>query len=146
MSDTLLKLIPTDPGFVPAEENQSKAKHLLDIIFGDDKVELIEADDIEFIDQGENFENITCNLCGQEIDIDWWQDAVDEALARQQLVVETPCCHQKNSLNELNYNWPAGFARFSMVINNPAEDINDQQLSELEQQLAASVRKIWTRY
>lgn len=38
------------------------------------------------------------------------------------LSITTPCCHQTTSLNELEYIWPAGFAKYVIEIRNPNEN------------------------
>jgi hypothetical protein len=39
--------------------------------------------------------------------------------AFEDLAVRTPCCHTDTTLNELDYDWPAGFARFVLEARNP---------------------------
>ena len=141
MSDNLLKIIPTNPNFVPDQSNQDRAKKFLKGIFKNVNVEITTTAEIEFVKQGSNFENVTCNYCGKEIDMDIWQHAMDIAHKNHfnNLSFETPCCHKSTSLNDLNYNSPAGFAKFQITISNPDQDIEITQVHELEKILGSPV-------
>ena len=78
MSFSYLKIIPNDPTYVPDQLSQDKAKNFLsDIYKGVIKLEATE--NIEFIDQGDGFESVSCNKCGKEIDIEYWQEAMNSS-------------------------------------------------------------------
>lgn len=148
MSNTIVKFIPTNPNFIPTTLNQGKAKTYLKGIFKGVEVELIQTANVEFVDPGSNFETITCNLCGKNINNDVWQNAMDKAYKNHftDLSFTTPCCHKQTTLNDLTYHWPAGFAKFAVTISDPVGDINSSQIAELEKILGTKIRKIWAHY
>lgn len=57
------------------------------------------------------------------------------------LDIIVPCCEEKTSLNELKYEWPAGFARFSIEILSPGKDLDDEELLSLESILSTKLKK-----
>jgi len=148
MSDTYLKLISIDPHFVPDQIKEGKALEFLNKSFRTCETEFVNTDDVEFVDQGANFESVKCNYCEGDIDIEIWQNAMDEAYSTgfEDLSFLTPCCQKSTSLNDLIYEWPAGFAKFAMLITNPPVDINDEAVNELETILGTKIRKIWAHY
>ena len=148
MSDTYLKLISIVPGFVPDKLKERKAREFLNNSFKNWEIEFINTDEIEFIDQGANFETVKCNYCGKEINTEIWQNATDESYNTgfKDLSFVTPRCHESTTLNDLKYEWPAGFAKFAMLISNPLVDTNDGAVNELETILGTKIRKIWAYY
>jgi hypothetical protein len=59
----------------------------------------------------------------------------------------TPCCGSRVSLNDLRYEWPAGFARLVLEAWNPnVTRLDEEEVSKLEEVLGAPLRIIWTRY
>ncbi|MDY7041417.1 MAG: hypothetical protein SVX38_11190, partial [Chloroflexota bacterium] len=115
---------------------------------GSDEIDYEVTETIRFIDQGENWERVLCPVCGTELDTIWWQEAMDTAyqLGFTDLLVNLPCCSAVSSLNDLQYEWPAGFARFTLEARNPGTDLNDDELKLLEQVLGCKLRKIWAHY
>src|SRR5687768_2518213 len=122
MGDFYIKLIPTDPNYVPGDSAQQAACKLLTSLALDaDEVTSTVYDGIQFIDAGENFESIKCSACGSEISLDWWSELMghrwhDEGF--QDLEATLPCCGITRSLNDLNYHFPQGFARFVLEAMN----------------------------
>ncbi len=56
----------------------------------------------------------------------------------------TPCCASNVSLNDLVYEWPAGFARFSLEALNPnIRDLEGEVLRDLEAILSCQLKRIW---
>ena len=103
---------------------------------------------VEFVDQGGNFEGVYCPVCGADLG-EWWPAAMDRAHAGHfaDLAVTAPCCGAALSLNDLRYEWPAGFARFVLEAMNPGvPDLPATTLAELEQRLGAPLRVIWAHY
>lgn len=113
-------------------------------------VQAIVHDDIAFIDQGENFEEVRCPSCKKSLDMDWWQEAMGAAGEKgfADLTVRVPCCRSRTSLNELDYRWPAGFARFVLEASEPElPDVLDKRaVTQLEAVLGQPVRQISARY
>ena len=148
MSDTILKIIPTDPFYTCNENTQQDIISLLSKFYSRQQIELFNTDSVEFVDQGENFENVSCNLCGQILEIEDWQNLMDVAFKTKfiRLNFTTACCNKETSLNSLNYNLPAGFARFAICINNAGTEFGKNELSELKALLQNDIRIIWARY
>ena len=148
MSATYLKIIPTSPSFVPDKATQSHALCILNAIYDGKDIEMLTTDTIEFVDQGANFDSVNCNLCGKTVEISDWQDAMDKAYTKQfvDLTIVMPCCHKKNSLNDLKYNSSAGFAKFVISISDPEHQIEESDLKKLQQVLGTPLRVIWAHY
>ena len=148
MSSTVLKIIPTNPYYVPDKIQQDKAKMFLIKLYKKEQIEFITTDTIEFVDQGENFDSVSCNLCGQNIEIEDWQNAMDKAYDKQFTDLEfiTPCCHSKTSLNDLTYHSTAGFAKFIITISDAQTEIEEQDLNEVRQILGTPLRIVWAHY
>ncbi len=106
MSERFIRLIPEDPTYVPSAADQQAAAQLLSRLLPDTREITTEVhDEVVFVDQGELFETIACPACDSPIQIDWWQDAMDEAYESRfsNLLVVTPCCDATVSLNDLRY-------------------------------------------
>ncbi|MEW9701959.1 hypothetical protein [Paenibacillus sp. SI8] len=148
MSDVILKLIPKDPEFVPNETKLGKAKDWINLNVSNEKTEYIETDEVRFIDQGENFEGVSCPLCFSKIEIDWWSAAMDNASESSfhNLSMVTDCCNKATSLNDLNYKWNAGFSRFSIEIINPKDDLTLEHIECLGQLLGCQIKKVVAYY
>ena len=151
MSDRTLRLIPTDPAYVPDTGAADKARKLLASFVPDaPQVTIDLRDEVSFIDQGANFESVSCPSCGTALDLDWWQGALEKAMATQctDLSVSPSCCGKRTSLNDLRYVKPAGFARFSLEAMNPNrdQDLDSKQLQQLESLLGCKLRQIWAHY
>ena len=150
MSDNYLKLIPTQPEYSPAGAAQIAARKLLrSVVRESGEVTTKTGAEIEFVDAGGNFERITCPNCGEGISNIWWSSSVSQA--RQSrfrfLNVVTPCCQTEASLNDLEYTWPQGFARFVLVAKNPGiTTVDNETLERLEELLGCRLRVIWARY
>lgn len=148
MSDTILKLIPTNPSYLPDEFSRRIAYDLLQGLFPEATIEVFTTSEIEFVDPGENFGSVGCNLCKQPIELKQWQEAMDAAYATQfeELTFVTPCCSRPTSLNDLNYSWPCGFAKFQLTARNPHVDLPQSVLQQLQAALATPLRIIWAHY
>lgn len=122
MSDNWIFLIPHSPKHVPTEEKRRRAlTRFTQFAPEADKIEETISDTVRFFDCGSNFERILCPSCRAEIPIDWWQDQMsgdgDSGFDLQFLPL--PCCGGKKTLNDLEYEWPQGFGRFSIEAMNP---------------------------
>ena len=146
MSDNFLILIPSDPLYVPSPDSAQAANdYLLSVLPQADDIIWMLSDTVTFVDQGTNFERVSCPVCGVELSIPDWQQMMDAAYETQfaDLNVTMPCCGAVGSLNDLHYEWPAGFARFSLEAFNPNADLDDHQRQTVEEILGCPVRKIW---
>ncbi len=148
MSDTIFKLIPENPAYIPDPESRAKAKAYLAILFPEaEKIVDQVRNTIDFIDPGTNLETITCPECLSRLGKDWWQLAMSRASKAHfaNLAIDTPCCGATLSLNDLLYHWPAGFARYSLEVRNPNKEVDDR-VNALEDTLGTMLRKIWAHY
>jgi hypothetical protein len=151
MSDTFLRLIPACPECVPDDEALRAASHLLASFFPEaDEAAFESTERVNFVDPGQNLGRIACPVCGGEIDTAWWQKAMDAAYQTHfsDLSIELPCCKTSSSLNDLLYDWPAGFAKFELTVRNPRARgrVEDAQLEQLETVLGCTLRVIWALY
>jgi hypothetical protein len=149
MSDNYLRLIPSSPVFIPDKYAIDKAVFLLKEDFPyPDMVRIEISDSPRFIDQGTNWKRVVCPCCNETLDQGWWQNAMDIAFANgfQNLIVIVPCCGKETTLNDLIYDWPAGFAQFLIEIRNPGMGVVDARINQLETMLGSPLRKIWAHY
>ena len=150
MSDNLLRFIPTDPEFVPQQASAERALgHLVAVVPAAEEVTQATSENVQFVDPGANFERVSCPQCGQELSIEWWQDRMDEAFTDNfaTLSITTPCCGTTVSLNDLKYEWPAGFARFVLEARNPGvADLTSEDVATLSDIVGSPLRRIWAHY
>jgi hypothetical protein len=101
-----------------------------------------------FIDPGGNLEYISCPMCSAEISVVWWQRAMSCAHDNgfTELTVTLPCCSKLSSLNDLQYFWEAGFARFTLEIHDPQQDMATEELAAVARLLGCHLRKIKAHY
>ena len=146
MSDNWIIVIPEEPDYVPPVEARQKALALFQSIAPRaDDVKEEASERVRFIDCGANLERVTCPDCNAAIDIDWWQDSMDEeADAGYPLRSLTmPCCGARRTVAQLKYDWPQGFARFSVEAMNPGiPDLTEEQLGAFGSVLGCRVRKV----
>lgn len=149
MSVNILKLIPSSPTYVPSEDAIDKAyTMLIESLTSIQNIKVTVSENTRFIDPGVNWERVVCPNCRTVIKPSWWEQAMDKAYESgfSNLAIITPCCGVETSLNELQYEWPAGFARFSIEILNLEFGITQSKLQELEIILDCSLKKIWAHY
>lgn len=150
MSTDLLRFIPVDPLHVPSPEAIADARALVRTFFP--AAELISSetsDEVRFVDAGELFESVCCPSCGRELDVEWWQSAMERAFDRSfaDLSVTMPCCGAGSSLHDLDYRAPAGFARFTLEVAEPGvSELTAAQQEQLEEVLQTKVRVVRSRY
>jgi hypothetical protein len=150
MSEHYLKLIPTEPTFVPNNESQLVAVEFMKSLFtGDCEIKIGVSSEIKFIDAGINFEKISCPNCKSELSSKWWSTEMEKAHQTNfnHLETETPCCKSRTTLNDLNYHFPQGFAKFIIAVRNPnISAIDKPSYAKLEQTLGCKLRTIWAHY
>jgi hypothetical protein len=118
MSDELLRLIPTDPSFVPTKRAQASAKKVLRAAFPDaDEVASDAEELVAFQDCGESFERVRCPACAREL----------------------------ATLNDLKYEEPQGFSRYALSVMNPNAELRTETLVDVERVLACRLRTIHQR-
>ena len=150
MSKNILKIIPNNPTDTFEEYRIALGKIFLTNIFKEKsgEIKINRTENLRFIDPGTNLNHIHCPFCHSEINLTWWQEAMDAAFQKDfmDLATYTPCCNQPISLNDLIYDWPAGFAKVSLEIENPVMDLDDIAQKKLEELLKVKLRKIWGHY
>lgn len=107
---------------------------------------LVNFGEIHFVDPGSNLETISCKICSKQLELTWWQERMSEAYQSKftNLQVTTPCCKVISSLNDLDYDFEAGFAGFVIEVIDLAEV--DKIIAELEGLMGCGVRKVLARY
>jgi len=149
MSENFLRLIPTDPWYMPTPAAQDQASTLFASLVQEEGIQAYMTEDASFVDPGSNLKRILCPRCGAVLSMEWWVQAMDRAYTDTQfrnLDVMVPCCETRCSLNDLRYEWPAGFARFLLEARSPENDLTEEQLALFEPLLDGRVRKIWAHY
>ena len=109
-------------------------------------IQVVSRDEIDFVHGMENFEGVYCPDCGSEIDFDWWGEAMDKSSAGKfrNLTIEVPCCGRTTNLNELRYEFPAGFARFSLSVHSPnIQGFSSGILDRIAVALGCKIRQVW---
>jgi hypothetical protein len=149
MSDNFLVVIPTDPSWQPEDDGADRAGNVVaDMMPDAEEVEGFITEEVEFFDAGENLDRVKCPFCATEIS-EWWADAMDAAadVGFADLGVVTPCCGKPTSLNDLVYEMPQGFARFSISVTEPdITELSTDALRRIGEALGHPVRAIWQRY
>jgi hypothetical protein len=149
MSENVLKIIPMKGDYAPSVRQQVQARDLISDFLPNAEAIVVElTNSIEFVDQGTNFEQVKCPLCHSILSIDWWQETMDRAYSMHfdNLAIETPCCASSTSLNDLDYEWPAGFSRFKIEIRSPRSELTEKLFADLESLLGCKLRQIWAHY
>lgn len=147
-SSTSLRIISSNPSYIPTQEQQQQAKDYLTKVYPAHKIESITKDTIEFVDQGQNFDSIICPFCGKEIETEYWQDAMEKADKTHftDLSMTTPCCKKHTTLNDLRYITDAGFAKYVLSVNDPEAEMKQSDLSALEKILNTPLKTIYAHY
>ncbi|MDO4259034.1 MAG: hypothetical protein Q4C87_05875 [Actinomycetaceae bacterium] len=149
MSDTFLHIIPTEPLWVPSAAAADRAIAVLAELSPDaERISAERTSQPRFIHQGSNFESLRCPRCGEALDLGWWGDVMDEAYEGgfTDLAVAMPCCGESASLNDVEYDWPAGFACFVLDVANPARSwLTEDELEVLAEALGHPVRQVMSR-
>jgi hypothetical protein len=147
MSDNWIILIPSLVSYVPSEEEQKKAIAFFRTLAPRaDEIQAEVSAEARFIDCGANLHDIICPNCGRKISLEWWQAQMEKEYATgfPMKALALPCCKVERSLTELKYDWPQGFARFSLEAMNP--DIgrfSDDSKCEFEKILGCELQVIY---
>jgi hypothetical protein len=123
ISVVVLYAIPTDPQWVPDADHEAAAV----AVFGrqvphDGDIEVIREGGVRFYDAGEGFETARCPVCRTIVavnpsDMGWLVEQFDLCSSEAgfwPIDAVAPCCEAVVSLNDLDYQWPQGFASWSM--------------------------------
>lgn len=111
MSDSILKLIPSIPSFIPNSTAQIALMEYLNSIFSNTKIKISITNNIEFIDCGENFQEVVCPYCKQPLNMEWWGETMSILYEKHfiEAFFELPCCSQTTQIFDLIYKENCGF-------------------------------------
>lgn len=155
VSDNYLRLIPTAPTWEPDAEAATVATEYVAGLFagpGDSAGEVTHEfyGKVAVIDSGVNTDSAKCTRCGDPIDLAWVFEVIEQrADDLSHLDAVLPCCGERSSLNDLEYDWPMGFASFEICVLNGARDPYELQRGELERLgslLGHPVRQVLAHY
>ena len=168
MSTSVLKIIPTDQDYVPSAEQQANAVAVFRGMVPYGEIEATVYEDLEFIDAGQYCEAVLCPSCGNRVAInpfegtdlaqDWYYNLVEAITARttpiRQFQTTMPCCRASVALTSLQFDMPAGFARFELCAVDPdiesdvkgVTTLSAEQLNKLETALGCQLKQIEARY
>lgn len=155
MSDDYIRLIPTQVTWQPTRAAAVAATSYVTSLFSGpngsaDAVGHEFYDQVRFIDSGVNTSEAKCPACTCSVDLDWVFEMLDErANDLAQLDVVTPCCGALTSLNDLDYDWAMGFARFEIGVLNGARNdyaLQDDELDHVRSRLGHAVRQVLAHY
>ena len=149
-SDSEIKIIPLDPKVKPLQDKIEEVTEFLKKEYPDKEITSELFYEPKFIDPGELFEQVKCNLCGQIVDNKDWQEKMDKSFEKskfEDLEIIMNCCGNISSLNNLTYEWDCGFASYVISINNPDLDKDKEnkirvKLSEI---LGFEVKLFWSK-
>ena len=133
MSDDWIIFIPENPAYIPTPASQERARARFSEIAPEaDEVDVQVEDKIVFFDCGGNFERVVCPSCRCEIPDEWWQNRIDKDYNNGFTLAKyaTPCCGAPCTLNDLTYEWPQGFGRFSLEAMNPNIGLLDDKYKQ----------------
>ena len=135
MSSNYLRLIPSDPNFMPEEQAQIQARAIFET-FVPKAYEISSRayENVIFVDAGVNYERISCPFCGAVLNHNWWINEMNWSYNKTNftdLTTSTPCCEIRCTLNDLRYEWPMGFPRFIIEAIDPGTDIEETQFTIL---------------
>jgi hypothetical protein len=145
MSDSILRLIPKHPDFVPSIETANKLKRALAYLNVDaDKITFKVEDHVAFVDAGENWGKIFCPVCQKELTQEWWDNAMRTAWGESflNLRVQTVCCRSLVSINDLEYECKVGFAKFIIELRNLRQSLSNSQINYLEESAGFKFKRI----
>jgi hypothetical protein len=151
VGDFIVYLIPTDLSWQPsrdaAERTAAEARDIAGIsehIYPSIEVEFFAR--ITVAHPFENLLRIGCPRCGNEIDVDWFEEFTDDRSPNRDgfddLTTTVPCCGEPVSLADLDYEWQVGFSRFRITLWNPAYELTNEHLAMLSKTLGHEVRLI----
>jgi hypothetical protein len=145
MSDTLIRIIPALPAFIPTAEAIELARcYLQTAVPSTLQIELTTFDSVQFIDAGQHFDGVTCPACGEDAMV-WWGDAMSESAETgfTQFTLSAPCCGKTVSLDNLKYASPVGFASFCIELAYESNyPLKESDIIALQSMLGCEIKVI----
>ena len=150
MSDSFLRIIPQEPDFLPSEEaTQAIVSAMRSLVSAQSSIKSKQFPGIQFVDQGGNFERVLCPNCQRDVTDQWpaWMTESAKSGFSSRSVGFT-CCGMETDLNDLIYQWPAGFSRFvlEIVSPNPSGWLAEGDQCRIEAILGCRIRQILAHY
>lgn len=148
-SGYLLMIIPIDPKFSPNDHQIRESLQFLQNEYPGMILESEKLGQVEFVACGQNFVSVTCNLCGEELEIEFWQEQMSNSYEESnfnELEFVTDCCKKKTSLNDLIYYGDCGFSSYYLSINNAEPDEEKELLvaKRMGELLGTAVKVFWS--
>ena len=139
MSDHFLVVIPADPNTsLPKDGGEALCSALREMADSDEcRVKSFDGS-VRFVDCGENFESVSCPVCGATLDTEWWGDQMDHCWNAEERHFHLhphalPCCGASKDLSELVYELPQGFATWFVSARNANRGpLTEAEVSALE--------------
>lgn len=124
MSDYYISFIPKQPDYISDTQIIQQIENLK---FEKNDVQRTKLEISEitlFAHCGSNLETIFCPFCKSDL-MEWWGKAMSEASSDgksfDNLSIQTPCCNNLSSLNDLEYHFDQGFYKTIFTIIPQAE-------------------------
>jgi hypothetical protein len=121
---SIVQFIAADPdGLLPPAAQVKAALEILSRRFPiATDISVTEHDTVVLIDCGEDLMTVRCPSCGADLLEDRrWQQMMDSAweAGMRHRSFDLPCCGVNHALEDLAYDWPMGFGRFSLDVWDP---------------------------
>ncbi len=148
MSSHILKIISKNVMYLPTDTALESALAYLKGIYNESVVSFEITSEVEFIDQGGNFETVSCNLCQKQMEVEFWFEKMNIAFENKfrDLNFTTKCCNKETNLNILNYDGDTGFAKFSISIQSRLQGLSFEQQQALEMILKTDLKWFWCQF
>ncbi|PKM04355.1 MAG: hypothetical protein CVV16_05290 [Gammaproteobacteria bacterium HGW-Gammaproteobacteria-6] len=152
MSEHEIIILPRDPQWVPDAAVVAAAEPFMAGLFPDaEYVHVTCSEQVHYYDCGGNFEHIHCPACHTEISVPQWHALMDadydpehNSFAMQNQAL--PCCGKMANLNQLQYAFEQGFARFAISMDNSVGAVEQAIKAEIEEFLGGQPIKIIYRH
>lgn len=150
MSANFFYFISSDPFFTATSPAlYTAAEQLANFLPGAEEITVGDFGQTRFFNPGVNLLAVRCPNCGADLlASDDWPDLMDVAFDSYYLMMEVqvPCCGETHSLNDLEYDWPAGFAHWAITVKNPGvAEVLEAQLESLRNTLGCELRVVRQR-
>lgn len=132
-----LTVVPKDPYFVPDPASiEAAVKEIAKLCPTAEGIDPQIFEHVENIHSGAADDGVHCPECDEELN-EWWEE-----ITKQDYSEETgfhlrrypvPCCGVEVALNELEYMWEQGFARFAIEVGDPGiENFDPEDIEKIE--------------